>query len=127
MSRSQALVLAGAVSALFAAGCAHCDSCDDFPITQNSPALGSYADAVPTLAPGQIVTSVPAQPGSTAPLPTTESPFRSDAATPAPESDATPPALESVPGRPAEPPSSPPDPGSANPAATSPASPTALR
>lgn len=125
MSRSQALLLAIAVSALFAAGCAHCDTCDDFPVPQNTGTLGSYTEVAPTLAPGQTVTSTPIEDGSTlAPLPTGTSPFQSDAV-PAPSGTqgAPRPATDNAPARPAEPPISPPSPGTANPSST----PTALR
>jgi hypothetical protein len=126
MSRSQARVLALAVPALFAVGCAHCDTCDDFPVPQNAGSLGSYTEAVPTLAPGQIVTPAPA--GAAAPLPTTLSPFQDDAVPAAPDTkDATQPATDATPPGVSEPPASPPtSPGTDAPTANPASPPTAL-
>jgi hypothetical protein len=57
MSRSKWKLLVPGAAALLAVGCAHCDTCDDFPVSGAAGAYaGSYTPAVPT---GEVVMGAP--------------------------------------------------------------------
>src|SRR4051794_29056710 len=70
MSRFSLLMLAVAVTAGAAVGCAQCDTCDDFPAPCTGPNCGYHGGAAPAYAAGPdgvAPTSMEAAPPSLAP------------------------------------------------------------
>jgi hypothetical protein len=93
MSRLSLLVASAALG-LAAVGCAHCDTCDDFPAPCNGPNCGmtsGYGMSGPQTAP---TTAAPAQPpaagAAAAPTTPSETPAAPGATTTSPPADAAP-------------------------------------
>lgn len=117
MSRSSLLLVAAALAA-GGFGCAHCDTCDDFPAPCAGPNCGSQGYPIGSEIPGGPIVPFPAGPSYLAPLdspgagptaapsftplptlPPAESPAAPETPAPLPDSPPAPPDITSTPMR----------------------------